>query len=211
MTGWPALGSPGPLRLLGSLTPEEVLYGFDGQAWIFTSRSEVFGQLLVYLADEDEPLKVQRYLVSTHLRAEILAGLKEGQIPVGDAILSGDLLFGVERDFSGRWLGARSFRPTELPERAFPEPGTMLLPEHTAQILSPLLDAIAAENRLRLPPPRELTELLTDTSPQATSEEAEDLWLFFRAVWARADPEKRRAIRAALQAESRRPTPSSSS
>ncbi|MFT4978909.1 MAG: hypothetical protein ACI8S6_004819 [Myxococcota bacterium] len=141
-TSWPTINYPGQLRLLGNLEPEEVLYAFDNQPWIFTSRSELFGLLLVYLAGEDDDQGCYHYLVTNHRDETVIEQLKAGQITVYNALTSGELLFVVDRSFDGAWLAAAPRRVTQLPEDVLPERETLLLPEHEPQPGGHLLDAM---------------------------------------------------------------------
>lgn len=104
------------------ITPEEVLYEFDGPR-IFTARS-VMGELLFYLADEKDG--VCRYIVAP-TNASIIELMKTGVRSVRDALNQPWVWF-LDTQYDGNPVAAWKGTLADAPVDALPQLGVMLWP-----------------------------------------------------------------------------------
>lgn len=117
---WNATGRPHPVEHFAGLTPEEVLYEFDGPR-IYTCRDNEGMPLLVYECERDE--SAVRYLV-VPIREAVIDELKNGQISVRLALLQSRMwVVDVKDDII---VDAWNTDFSKLPEEALPKPGTLL-------------------------------------------------------------------------------------
>ncbi len=125
MTSWPALDSlqEVDVEALGTLTPVEVLYDFDGPC-IFTANTVHGVRVLAYLSEDFEDDQGLRYIVATTSEGTV-GELKDGVISVREALDRGSLWL-VDFDGSHQPLRAFSVRSEQLPDDALPPHGTML-------------------------------------------------------------------------------------
>lgn len=130
ITSWPPLWPPldslqvVPLDVIGTLTPSEVLYEFEGPC-IFTARAAHGVAVLAYLSEDLEDEQRLRYIVATTSEGTV-DELKHGVISVREALDRGSLWM-VDFDYGYRPVRAFSVRSEQLPEDAMPLRGTMLL------------------------------------------------------------------------------------
>lgn len=109
--------------LLGDLSPEEVLYEFEGPC-IFTSRSPAGGLLLTYLSEDMEGESCLRYLVVT-TSDETISAMKEGVVSVRESLLRGSMWI-ADLDYGLKIKHVFSVLASDLPDDAMPADGTML-------------------------------------------------------------------------------------
>lgn len=125
MKSWPPLDSLQEVQLdvLGTLTPSEVLYEFEGPC-IFTARTTHGTAVLAYLSEDLEDEQRLRYIVATTSEGTVRE-LKRGVISVREALDRGSLWV---VDFNYKSCPARAFsvRSEQLPDDAMPLRGTML-------------------------------------------------------------------------------------
>ena len=132
---WPVVGTARPAGSLGPLTPEEVLYEFDGPR-LFTARSPDGDLLLAYLCDADEA-RARFVVVPTD--PSIVSQLQDGALPVRDA-LSRAPLWLVDLEPQGV-VEVLETAPADLPDEALPQPGVLLFPEPRRPLLLQLPEA----------------------------------------------------------------------
>ncbi|MBA2662669.1 MAG: hypothetical protein H0U74_10270 [Bradymonadaceae bacterium] len=127
---WPDIGQLTEIDVarLGSLSPEGVLYEFDGPC-IFTARTPERSLILAYLSTEleDAPDSPLRFVVVTTSEPTVDA-LKQGVVSVREALARGSAWL-VDMDKSYKPIRAFSVTLEALPEEALPADATMLWPE----------------------------------------------------------------------------------
>jgi hypothetical protein len=135
------LTKPGrePLRtppVSGRLEVVDVLYDAERPV-VFTTRSLNGQMLLVYAAGDSEE---GSWYVLTACTERLLADLRSGHVSVRDAITSSWMWLARE-DTSGALAEVWSVTAAEIPEEHLPMPGTPLLPEHEAALVTRAIGA----------------------------------------------------------------------
>lgn len=129
---WSVQGSECSIGFLGSMTPVDVLYDFDGPR-IFTFQTADGDLMLAHQCDEDDETGVARFVV-VPTELAIIDQLRQGEITVRQA-LHQPWSWLVDRRFGGGICTAWRVSLQSLPEDALPEAGVYLSPEH-APLLS---------------------------------------------------------------------------
>jgi hypothetical protein len=114
-----------PVEVVGNLEPIDVLCEV-GLPRIFTVRLSAGFLFLAYLADEQDDAKI---LLLAPTSEEIIDSIKMGFIPVRDALVRTSLLM-VEQSWEDRVMVCYQVKPSDIPPRFLPMPGTTLYLEH---------------------------------------------------------------------------------
>lgn len=114
-----------PSGLLGSATPERILYEAE-EPVVFTLRSAQGQLLLAYLADASAS---SRWLLLVPCGQATLSALEQGRLPVLDALQS-SWAWLAQVDEDDEWQGVWVVDWSKFPVAHLPKPGVLLLPEH---------------------------------------------------------------------------------
>jgi len=120
---WSGLNRQVDPALFSSMSPEKILYDFDGPQ-IFTFMGSFGQELLAYLCSA--LAGCERFIV-VPTTPTVIGELERGELAVRDA-LTNSWIWIVDRSYSGDVLAAWAVEEASLPRTVLPEAGILLIP-----------------------------------------------------------------------------------